>query len=85
MKHIGRIIARNNIIGLYIPFNSSKNLDGIYDIVEIMGELTIREVGKSFMQDQKPGFFYNSNLEDILNHRPSTAMTTKELKDCRQI
>ncbi len=48
MQVLGRILARGDIKGVYAPFSSStEKLDGIYEIREILGELTIVRIGDS--------------------------------------
>lgn len=85
MKRIGRIVARNNIIGLYFPFPLTKpneSLDGLYDIVEIMGELSIVRIGEAHMDKVRQDAY---ELRDLLDHRPDTCMTTKELEEVGDI
>jgi hypothetical protein len=72
MKLLGRIIARGEIAGLFIPLNN--DLDGIYEVHECLGELTIRKIGTPAMPRKR---FTGLNLEG-LHGEIDTAITTKE-------
>lgn len=82
MRVIGRIVARGEVAGLFLPMGKSDRLDGIYNVVEIMGELQIQRVGEPHMPR---GRFTGLNTEELLSGRPSSVMTTKELIDAGQI
>ena len=75
MKLLGRIIARGEIAGLFIPLNG--DLDGIYEVHECLGQLTIRKVGTPAMPRKR---FTGLNLEG-LHGEIATAITTKEEAD----
>ena len=78
MKIIGRIVARGQVAGLFMPFKSSE-LDGIYNVVEIMGELQIQRVGEPALPEKK---FKGLDLEGLFNQRPNSCMTQNELDEC---
>lgn len=46
MKILGRIVARGKVAGLYLPLGNSE-LDGIYEIREILDEWIIVKIGVS--------------------------------------
>ena len=75
MTVVGRIVARGKTAGLFVPMYNKK-LDGIYEVVDIMDELTIRKVGKSAMSIER---FVSLNLEDLFNERECCCMTRDEL------
>jgi len=75
-KRIGRIIARgNNIAGLFMPFGDC-SLHGIYEITEIMGELTVERVGDPAMRLEQ---FEGMDLESLHIYRKEACMTQEEL------
>lgn len=78
MKIIGRIVARGQVAGLFMPFKSSE-LDGIYNVVEIMGELQIQRVGKPAIPEKR---FKGLSLDVLFDQRPNCSMTQKELDEC---
>lgn len=78
MQIIGRIVARGRQAGLFMPFKSSE-LDGIYNVVEIMGELQIQRVGEPALPEKR---FKGLDLEGLFNQRPNCCMTQKELDEC---
>lgn len=82
MKVVGRIVARGAVVGLFLPMGDRDRLDGIYNVVEIMGALQIQRVGEPHMPR---GCFTGLNTEGLLAGRPSSVMTTKELIDAGQI
>jgi hypothetical protein len=76
MKVVGRIIARGNkIAGIFMPMGDGPKLDGIYNVVEIMGELQIQRVGDPMMRREQ---FTGIDLEGLMNHRPMSMMTEQE-------
>lgn len=82
MRVIGRIVARGEVAGLFLPMGEQDRLDGIYNVVEIMGELQIQRVGAPHMPR---GQFTGIDLEGLMVMRPLSVMTTKELIDVGQI
>lgn len=49
MRIIGRILVRDGkTVGLFFPMGESAE-PGLYDLIEIMGEMTIRRAGDSAM------------------------------------
>lgn len=75
MEVIGRIIARGGQVGLFIPFKVSE-LDGVYNIIEVMGELQIQRVGEAALPKQT---FNGMDLAGLFNARPFSCMTRDEL------
>ena len=74
-KVVGRIIARGEIVGLFIPMEDHE-LYGIYEVRQIMDELTIAKVGLPAMTD---GRFTGIGLNDLMADRPYSVMTEQEL------
>ena len=75
-KPIARIVARGgNICGLLLPLENCE-LDGIYEIRDVMGELTIIRVGDPAMPESR---FTALGLEELLNERPYCSMTQDEI------
>ncbi len=74
-KIIGRLVARKGkTAGLFLPI---EGLDqGIYEIREIMGEMSIVRIG---MPDLKLARFNGLSLEGLMATRPSCCMTQEEL------
>lgn len=80
MKVLGRIVARDGVAGLFIPYKSQENLlDGIYEVREILGELTLRYVGKANLQEDQPERFYSVGINDLFDDRSRTFLTTEEI------
>ena len=75
IKTVGRIVARGDgIAGLFIPMGKGTP-DGIYEIRECMGELTVHRIGKPAMHR---GRFTGLDVEGLLNERPNCVMTNEE-------
>jgi hypothetical protein len=79
MKHLGRIIARKEVAGIFIPM-SNKTMSGIYDVIEIDGEFILKPLGKSCLQEEHEARFNALDADGLMNERPYSMMTTKELK-----
>jgi len=78
MNLVGRIVARgDNIIGLFFPIGEN-SFDGIYNVVEIMGELQIRKVGEPNMSRER---FTGIGVQGLINERPNCCMTKEEMKN----
>lgn len=82
MKSLGRIIARKDTCGLYIPYGENRLPEGIYEIQDIMGELQLRRVG-DFHGDSKRADALD--VGGLFDERISFGMTTEELKEAGQI
>lgn len=80
MQVIGRLVARGDVAGLYLPLGRGTQLDGIYNIVEIMGELQIQRVGDPGMSR---GRFTGLNISDLMVERPYSVMTSEEIAAVR--
>lgn len=61
-----------------MPMGDGPNLDGIYNVVEIMGELQIRRVGDPAMKRER---FTGIDLDGLMNGRPYSMMTEKEISE----
>jgi len=81
MNIVGRIVARGEVVGLYLPMGKSDRLDGIYNVVEVLGELQIQRVGDPAMPR---GQFTGLGLEDLMVSRPASCMTEAEYDSVRQ-
>lgn len=79
MRVVGRIVARGDkIAGIFIPMGDGPKLDGIYNVVDIMGELQIHRVGDPAMKREQ---FTGVDLESLMNYRPHSMMTEKEIAE----
>jgi len=79
MKHLGRLVVRKGkTVGLFLPF--AKDIPpGIYELNEIMGEMTVRYHGKQAMPDAR----YNGLTPDgLLAEIATAAMTEEEYAGC---
>lgn len=82
MKVVGRIVARGEkIAGIFMPMGEG-SLDGIYNVVEIMGELQIKRVGDPAMKREQ---FTGIGLDDLMNYRPHSMMTEQELAEAEGV
>ena len=82
MKPIGRIIARGEkMVGIYMPLGNTDLLDGIYEVRECMGELTIHRIGEPAMPRAR---FTGLDLNGLMADRPYSVMTEAELKSVTQ-
>lgn len=79
IKEIGRIVSRGKIAGLFIPFGEGLP-NGIYQIRDIMGELSIVRVGDAAMPE---GRFTGVDLDGLFLERPNCCMTQEELAQVR--
>lgn len=75
VKILGRLVARENSVGIYIPFNGN-NLDGLYEVKEVEGEIVITKIGDPALSSKK---FYNLDANGIFKNRPESCMTKEEL------
>lgn len=74
MGIVGRVLIRDGKnVGLFFPMGESAE-PGLYDIVEIMGELTIRRAGDSAMDNAR----LNSLTPDGLHAEACRAMLTAQ-------
>jgi len=77
MQTIGRMLVREGkIAGLFIPINEGLP-PGVYNIMEIMGEISVRRVGDSAMDDAR---LNSLGLDGLYAERSDTCMTPEELK-----
>lgn len=77
MKQIARIIHRGDRIGgLFIPLCNDFP-EGIYEVVEIMGELILKRLSGLNMPDRCIGI----SIKELFDERCFFALTEKELKD----
>lgn len=87
MKLLGRIIARNDAAGLYIPYGQKPESrggleEGIYEVQEIFGELRLKRVGDFHGNSKRANAL---NLSELFDERVSFGMTTDELKHAGQL
>lgn len=76
MRIVGRIIARGqNIAGIFIPA-CEDSLEGIYNVVDIMGELHIRRIGDPAMDRVQ---FTAIGLDELMDRRPYSMATEQEI------
>jgi len=74
MKRIGRIIARREVAGLFIPMED-KTLHGIYEIREVMGTLTIHRIGEPALDETR---LQALDLEGLFCERDAAGLTQDE-------
>lgn len=79
-KLVGRLVARDNVAGIFIPIGDGPKLDGLYDIYEIMGELCVKRVGTPAMKREQ---FIGLDLDGLMNIRPLSVMTQDELDNAK--
>lgn len=86
MKRVARLVARGDVVGIIIPMKPAGDslLDGLYDIVEVMGELVICKVGPSYMQSEHPERYTAIDLSELLEFRAETALTFEEYGKCNE-
>ncbi len=79
IRKIARLICRNELVGIIFPLSGdvpSKQLDGIYEIVETLGELQIVRIGDPAMPRKR---LRAVDLQGLLDDRSLSALTAKEL------
>lgn len=77
MKHVGRLLVRKGkIAGLFIPVQEGMK-EGIYNVVEIMGEIQVRFVGPSAMPEPR---LNGIDILGVFNERGSTMLTPDEIE-----
>ena len=76
-KTLGRLLVRKNkTCGLFIPFEKNGLKSGIYELREIMDEVTLVYIGKPAMGEKR---YEGIGVQDLVkNHNAS--MTKKEIK-----
>ena len=79
IKRIGRIIARKDVVGLYLPLGD-KSLHGIYEIRECLGEMTIHRIGDPAMPEPR---FQGLDLTGLFNASAQAGMTQAELDEAK--
>lgn len=86
MKRVARLVARGDVVGIIIPMKPAGDslLNGLYDIVEVMGELVIRKAGQSDMQSKHPERYTAVDLTELLEFRDETSLTTEEYSKCNE-
>ncbi len=79
MNLLGRLIVRKDkIAGLYIPFVPNGLESGIYNVEEILGEITIKRIGTPAMES----VLYDSlDLNELYAKRGGAGMTEGEIID----
>ena len=80
VRSIARIVARGPITGLIIPYDVEAPLDGIYEVVEVMGELVVRRVGEPAQDRDRHEAL---SLNDLMNSRPFSCMTIEEITEAQ--
>jgi hypothetical protein len=82
MGVVGRIVSRGGkIAGLFLPVDSGLP-QGIYQIENVLGELTIRFIGQPAMNRVR---LEGLDIEGVFNERPLSCMTLEELKATGQL
>lgn len=75
LRQLGRLIVRKGkTVGLYFPFVPGGLQNGIWEIREVLGELTLVYLGEPAMPDAR---YQGRDVRDLV-HDPSCAMTPKE-------
>lgn len=76
MERVGRIISRGDkTAGLFFPLGEGLPI-GIYEVRQVMGELTIVEIGQPAMYLPR---FTGLSLDGLHAERPLCCMTQEEL------
>lgn len=79
IRKIARLICRNELVGIVFPLSGdapSKQLDGIYEIVETLGELQVVRIGDPAMPRKR---LRAVDVQCLLDDRSQSALTAKEL------
>lgn len=66
------------LAGMVFPFPGC-TVSGVYEVVEVLGEITLRYVGESHVD---PALLGGLKLEELRHHAP--AMTEKEHKEAHE-
>lgn len=83
MKTVGRIIVREDAVGMFVNFN--KELEpGIYDITNIGGELIVTFKGKTKLQEEHFMRSEALDVKDLFNLRPESMMSKKEIGELKE-
>lgn len=78
MRTLGRIIVRTGkIAGLYIPLEADGLEPGIYEIYEVLGEIVVKNLGKSIAIQERVDAL---SIEDVLDNRFEYGLTEAEYK-----
>ncbi len=79
MKIIGRLLVRKDrIAGVFIPFSNIS--PGLYEIREILGELTITFIGENASEERLSAL----SLDEVFAERENHFFTEKELRNRRK-
>lgn len=81
-RSLGRLLVRRGkVAGLFIPFGATGLASGLYEIREVIGELTVVRVGNPAMPDP----MYQGVDVLSLVQNPEAAMTAAEYAEvCKQ-
>lgn len=93
IKHVGRIVFRNNtvvtkpdlIIGVCTKGQKIFRGNEVYDIYDIMGEITLKKRGKSVIDSEigKQHFItWGKSVNDLLHMGKYIYLTAEEYKQC---
>jgi hypothetical protein len=78
MKYHGRLLVRKGrVAGLFVPLRDITLKNGIWEIREILGELTLVYIGEPAMQDDR---YQSLSVQDLLGEA-SAVMTKEEWKE----
>lgn len=81
MKNVGRIIVREDAVGMFINFGKASLDAGIYDITDIDGELIVVFKGKTHLQEEHFMRSEALNVEELFHKRPYSMMSKKEISE----
>jgi hypothetical protein len=82
MKILGRILVREKgIAGLFLPMGKCSIKPGLYNVMEIMDDLTLKYVGKPAT---RPARLNGISLEELMSERPGSVMTQNELDQIQE-
>lgn len=74
MKVVGRLLVRNKIAGIFLPIGEGMP-PGLYEVIEVMGDIIIRRVGEpALAQETLNGL----DLDGLMDRRAESFMTTTE-------
>jgi hypothetical protein len=79
MQVKGRIIARDDCAGLFLPVGEGIK-SGIYDLIEIDGDFILKRKGDAALRKES---FNAYDVSTLLLLKPSSIMTKEELKEWR--
>ena len=77
----GRILVRKDAVGMYFHLGDTHLPEGVYNVEDVMGELGLKYLGKSSLQEDHFPRSEALNCDGLMDERPYSLMTKKELSE----